>query len=117
VVVKLIAARSPQLEARLEEVDETFRVPQLLRCHPVEVAVAEGLGGAVGVRSRDVPVEIGVFVGLVAARHRQWDAVDGALLADADLVAIAFCRSIVLGLARDLARCRLDRRRRSKTRS
>ncbi len=81
VVVELVSARPAQLESRLEQVDEPLGVAQLGRGHAVEVAMAERLRGAVRVGRGDVPVDVGLVDRLVAAGHRQRDAVDGALLA------------------------------------
>ncbi len=88
VVMELVAAGPAQLEARHEQVDEPLRVAQLGRRHPVEVAVAERFGRAVRIGCRDVAVDVGLVDRLVAARHRQRDAVDGALLAGARVVVV-----------------------------
>ena len=76
--VELLAPGAPQLEARLEEVDEPLCVTQLGRGHPVELAAPERLRGTVRVGRRDVPVNVGLVDRFVAAGQRHRDAVDRA---------------------------------------
>ena len=95
--MELVAARAPELEARLQQVDEALGVAQLGRRHPVEVAVPEDLGAAVGVRRNDdlVARVVAVIAVVVVGRQDRTEQVVGALGAR-----LAALRPIGLELAR-----------------
>ena len=70
-VVELLAARPARLEARRQQVDEALGVAQLGGRHPVELAMAEHLGRAVGIRRDDEPLDRLVVLALVRAGARR----------------------------------------------
>ena len=65
--MELVATRSPLLQARHQQVDQSLRLPQLRRGHPVELAVAKHLAARVGIGRHDDALDVAVVLGVLVA--------------------------------------------------
>ncbi len=64
-VVQLVSPGASLLEARREQVDQPLGIAQLRRGHAIEVAMAEDVGGAEGIRRDHRDVRVGLVVDLL----------------------------------------------------